>query len=300
MFNIVKYNKIFLGLSVLLVLISATALIAWGLKPNIDFTGGSLVEISFSGPRPDSKDIASVLKDNGFADAKVQPLGDTSIVIKTKELSADDHAKLIDDIKKTYEKDQNKIEERRFDSIGSVIGSETKRNAYLSIILVLIGIVIYIAYAFRKVSKPISSFVYGFAAIIALVHDVTITAGIFSFLGHFKGVEIDSLFITALLTVLGFSVHDTIVVFDRVRENLLRDKHSSFKDIINTSINETLVRSINTSSTALFVLLSMFFFGGTTIQYFVLALVIGIIVGTYSSIFIASPLLILWDKYRSR
>jgi preprotein translocase subunit SecF len=181
-----------------------------------------------------------------------------------------------------------------------VIGKELRSAAFLQLILVSLGIIFYIAYAFRKVSKPVSSWRFGIAAIVALIHDLFIVIGAFSLLGHFGGVEIDSLFVTALLTVLGFSVHDTIVVFDRIRENLRIRAGQSLSEIINSSINQTLVRSINTSLTVIFVLLALLLFGGESIHNFVLALFIGIIAGTYSSIFIASPILIVWHNWELR
>ncbi|MBA3046872.1 protein translocase subunit SecF, partial [Candidatus Falkowbacteria bacterium] len=174
-----------------------------------------------------------------------------------------------------------------------------KRKSVLAIIIVLIAIVLYIAWTFRKVSKPVASWKYGLAAIIALFHDVIITVGIFAVLGKFFGVEINTAFVAAILTVLGYSVNDTIVVFDRVRENLPKSEED-FEGTINTSVNQTITRSINTSITTLLVLLSIVFFGGATIRDFILALSIGVFVGTYSSIFLASPILVIWEKIRNR
>jgi preprotein translocase subunit SecF len=186
------------------------------------------------------------------------------------------------------------VEEKRFNSIGPVIGQELKDKSLWAMLIVLIAIVLYIAYVFRKISKPVESWKYGISAIIALAHDVIIILGIFSVLGYFMGAEIDAFFISALLTILGFSVNDTIVTFDRVRENLHKKQHLTFKELINISINETITRSINTSLTTFVVLLSVFIFGGETIRFFVLALILGVVIGTYSSIFIASPLLLFW------
>jgi preprotein translocase subunit SecF len=185
--------------------------------------------------------------------------------------------------------------ELRFDSIGPSIGQELRGKSIKTIIYVVIAIIIYIAWAFRKVSKPVTSWKYGIIAVIALLHDVLITVGVFVFLGHYLGVEINTPFIAALLTILGYSVNDSIVVFDRVRENLHR-YHENFEETVNDSVNETLTRSLNTSITTIFVLLAVFFFGGETIKSFVLALIIGMSAGTYSSIFIASPLLVTWHK----
>ena len=193
-------------------------------------------------------------------------------------------------------KEEN-IEEKRFDSIGPVIGNELKSTAVLAIVIAIISIVLYIAWAFRKVSRPVSSFKYGIIATIALFHDVIITLGIFSVLGHLYNVEIGIPFVAALLAILGYSVNDTIVVFDRTRENLLRARDDDFEKTVNKSINETLVRSINTSFTTLLVLFTLLLFGGETIKYFIVALIVGIAAGTYSSLFIASPLLVTWQKW---
>jgi len=189
------------------------------------------------------------------------------------------------------------IEEKRFNSIGPVIGSELKESSVWAIVIALIAIVLYIGFAFRKVSFPVSSFKYGIIATIALFHDIIITLGVFSVLGHFYGIEIGIPFVAAILAILGYSVNDTIVVFDRTRENLLKSGIDDFEKIVNKSVNETLIRSINTSFTTLIVLFALYLFGGDTIKYFVVALMVGIAAGTYSSIFIASPLLVTWQKW---
>ncbi|MFA6304698.1 MAG: protein translocase subunit SecF [Patescibacteria group bacterium] len=211
--------------------------------------------------------------------------------------SSDDLSKVPENLK-IYTDKYNSFEEQRFDSIGPIIGQELKNKAIYSIIIVLIAIILYIAYVFRKVSYPVESWKYGVSAIIALIHDTLIVIGVFSALGHFAGVQVDSYFVTALLTLLGFSVHDTIVTFDRTRENLPRNQDKSFETVVNMSVNETLVRSINTTLTIIFVLAAIFLFGGESIKYFALALMVGAFVGTYSSIFIASPLLIFWYKIK--
>jgi len=184
------------------------------------------------------------------------------------------------------------FEELKFESVGPIIGNELKQKSVYALIIVMLAIIVYIAYAFRQVSYPVESWKYGVSAIIALIHDVTIVLGVFAVLGHFAGIQIDAYFITALLTLLGFSVHDTIVTFDRIRENLHRKQDKTFEEVVNISVNETIVRSLNTSLLTAFVLLAVFLFGGESVKYFVLALLLGIIAGTYSSIFIASPLLI--------
>ena len=193
--------------------------------------------------------------------------------------------------------ENNNINEKRFDSIGPVIGNELKTSAVWAIVIALIAIVLYIGWAFRKVSRPVSSFKYGIIATIALFHDVIITLGVFSVLGYLYNIEVGIPFVAALLAILGYSVNDTIVVFDRTRENLIKSGISDFEEVVNKSVNETLIRSLNTSFTTLLILTVLFLFGGATIKYFVVALIVGISAGTYSSIFIASPLLVTWQKW---
>ncbi len=196
--------------------------------------------------------------------------------------------------------ENSNIKEKRFDSIGPVIGNELKSTAVIAIVIALIAIVLYIGWAFRKVSRPVSSFKYGIIATITLFHDIIITLGVFAVLGHLCNVEVGIPFVAALLAILGYSVNDTIVVFDRTRENLIRSGADDFEKVVNKSVNETLIRSLNTSFTTLLVLVTLFLFGGTTIKYFVVALMVGISAGTYSSIFIASPLLVTWQKWSLR
>lgn len=196
--------------------------------------------------------------------------------------------------------EEKNIEEKRFDSIGPVIGNELKSTAVWAIVIALIGMVLYIGWAFRKVSRPVSSFKYGIIATIALFHDVVITLGVFSVLGYLYNIEIGLPFVAALLAILGYSVNDTIVVFDRTRENLIKAGSENFEETVNKSVNETLIRSLNASFTTLLVLFALFLFGGETIKYFIAALIIGIAFGTYSSIFIASPLLVTWQKWSLR
>ena len=196
--------------------------------------------------------------------------------------------------------ENSNIKEKRFDSIGPVIGNELKSTAVIAIIIALIAIVLYIGWAFRKVSRPVSSFKYGIIATITLFHDIIITLGVFAVLGHLYNIEVGIPFVAALLAILGYSVNDTIVVFDRTRENLIRSGADDFEKVVNKSVNETLIRSLNTSFTTLLVLVTLFLFGGTTIKYFVVALMVGISAGTYSSIFIASPLLVTWQKWSLR
>ena len=215
-------------------------------------------------------------------------------MLRYKETDEAVHQNIINILATEAEKNKIQFEERRFSSIGPTIGAELKQKSVKAIIIVLLGISLYIAWAFRKVSQPISSWRYGVVTLIALFHDLVIPIGLFAYLGHFYGVEVGANFITALLVILGFSVHDTIVVFDRIRENLKRYSHLSFMPLVNQSIRETLVRSLNTSLTVLVTLSALYIFGGENLKYFVLALIVGIFSGTYSSVFIAAPLLITW------
>lgn len=296
MLNIIKYYKFWLGFSGVLLIIGIVALFAFGLKLGIDFKGGTLTQITFADNRPAVSEIQAALGEKGFGDVHVQPAGEKSALLRTGPQEKEQHDQLLKALSDKF----GQVTEDQFTSIGPVIGKELRSGAFVQLVLVSLGIILYIAYAFRKVSKPVSSWRFSIAAIIALLHDLFIVLGVFAILGKLYGVEVDGLFVTAMLTILGFSVHDTIVVFDRIRENLRVRAGESLSEIINNSISQTIVRSINTSMTVLFVLLSLFLFGGETIRYFVLALLIGIIAGTYSSIFIASPILLVWHKWDLR
>lgn len=298
MYQIVNKKNLWFIFSGTLVGLATLSLVFWGLKLGIDFNGGSLLEVSYSQNRPQMTQIEESLKALNITGLRMQPSGDNDYFLRFEEVDENRHQEILKNLSeiKVEGTDNNQLTELRFESVGPVIGKELKAKAIQSIIIVLIFMVLYIAYAFRKVSKPVASWKYGAAAIVALVHDILIVTGVFSVLGHFLNVEIDSLFVTALLTILGFSVHDTIVVFDRTRENLFKHQDKPFPEIVNMSINQTLARSINTSFTTLLALLAVYFFGGESIQYFALALIIGIIIGTYSSIFVASILLVVWNK----
>ena len=292
--NIIGHKYIFLSASAILVLASFVLIAVLGLKLGIDFTGGSLLEIEFMGLRPEVSSIQKALSDIKFENIQVQPSGGNGMILRFRDVSENEHVLIITALKQTSE---GEIIEKRFDSIGPTIGSELKQRSILALLLAIAGIVLYIAWAFRQVSKPVSSWKYGVVAVVALVHDVTIPTGVFALLGRVWGIEVDTLFITALLTILGFSVHDTIVVFDRIRENLRLDKGGgSFGAIVNRSMNETIARSVNTSLTVFIVVASIFIFGASTTKWFSFALGLGVLFGTYSSIFVASPLLVVWHE----
>lgn len=295
MLKILNYYKYLFALSGIVLIFGVASTLVYGLRLGIDFRGGSITELSF----PNGYDLAKVkevLSTQQVPGFQLQSAGQNGLIIKTENIDKSKHEVILAELK-------NKIgdyEEKRFDSIGPVIGRELKQKAVYQLLLVSLGIIFYIAYAFRKVARPLSAWRFGLAAIVALLHDLLVVLGIFSILGHYRGVEIDSLFVTAMLTVLGFSVHDTIVVFDRIRENIKLYAGQSIDFVVNHSIAQTLVRSLNTSLTVLFVLLALLLFGGETIKYFVLALFIGVITGTYSSIFVASPILVLWQRWKNR
>ena len=291
MFNTLKYYKLWMTVSGLILVFGVASLLTFGLNLGIDFTGGSLTEIKFQ-KAYDQNAISQILSEKGLEGFQLQTTENNGLLIKTKPLKKEELDAITDALKEKV----GDHEVSRFESIGPVVGKELKQKAFYQLALVSLGILIYIGYAFRKIAKPVTPWKFGVAAVIALFHDLLFVLGLFSILGHYKGIEIDSMFVTAMLTVLGFSVHDTIVVFDRIRENLKLYAGHSIDYIINHSISQTIVRSLNTSLTVLFVLLALLLFGGESIRYFVLALFIGIIVGTYSSIFIASPMLMLMNK----
>jgi len=294
-YPIIKYRNVWFALSGLLVVASISALVMFPLRLGIDFTGGALMELKFGGERPIVQDMNAQLGEQGYSDISVQPLGEDGMLIRLPGMDEEAHQALLSSIREKYDG----TEELRFESIGPSIGSEMSRKAVWSLSLVLLGIASYVAYAFRRVSRPVASWKYGITTLIAaLFHDVLIPLGVFAILGHVLMVEINSAFVAAMLTVLGFSVHDTIVVFDRVRENLLKC-HGSFEQIVERSVNETLARSINTTLTTLLPLIAIYIWGGESLRWFALALIIGLVAGTYSSIFLASPLLVVFQK-RSR
>ena len=294
---VVKYRKIFYFISGTLILISISAILFWGLNLGVDFKGGTLLEFNYPSGRPSLDAVNTALKPLNITGLSVRPAGTNGFILHSKPLDEATHQATI----KALEIDGQVVQETQFSSVGPVLGKEAALKSLWAIFFVLIAIILFVAYAFRKVSAPVSSWKYGVIAVVALLHDVMIPTGIFAILGHIKGFEVDTLFVTAILVVLGFSVHDTIVVFDRVRENLKLEyghKGSDFEGIVGKSISQTFVRSINTSMTTLLALIVLYFLGPTTTQPFALVLIIGIIAGTYSSIFIASPLLVTIEKWQ--
>lgn len=291
--ELIKHKNIFLSVSGALVAVSIAALIVFGLTPGTDLAGGTRWQISFPGSAVDAPAIAGALQGVG-AEAIVTE-GDENIF--TVRLGAIDEATRL--VYRTTLEKLGSVEEHNFSSIGPTIGAELERKAINAIVFVLLGISLYIAWAFRKVSAPVKSWKYGVVTLVTLFHDVTIPTGLLAVLGAWKGIEIDTNFIVALLVVMGFSVHDTIVVFDRIRENLLHAQgRGDFADLINRSVRETFARSVNTSLTLILVLVALMAAGPYSLFYFTLVILVGTVVGTYSSIFVASPLLYMFGRAR--
>jgi preprotein translocase subunit SecF len=285
---IIKNKKIFLGTGLVLVIASLVSLFTLKLKVGIDFKGGSLTEVAYTEKVPVPSEVQSEIEALDFGGAVVQPIGDNGFSVKTRSLSETERQSLMSAL--TID-GKFKPEEKSFTSIGPSVGHELKTKSIMSLVIVGIAMILFIAYAFRKVSKPVSSWKYGLITIVALFHDVILTAGVFTVISHFTGAEADTLFVVALLTVLGLSVNDTIVVFDRVRENLSNRISTEFTTIVGKSLDQTILRSLNTSLSVIIVLFALFFFGPVSTKIFALTLACGMFFGTYSSIFIASPLL---------
>ncbi|KKS08575.1 MAG: Protein translocase subunit SecF [candidate division WWE3 bacterium GW2011_GWF2_41_45] len=285
--NLMKYKIWYLVFSAVVILPGIVALLVWGLNMSVDFTGGSVFRYEFeSGINPE--DLRQVY---------VQKSIDVKYSVRTKPVEAQRNNEIKEAVSAVFPNSK----QLSFETVGPSIGAETTRSAFVALSWAVVGIMAYIAFAFRNVPKPYSSFRFGVSAVVAMLHDAFLLVGLFAILGHFKNVEVDGLFITAVLTVLGFSVHDTIVVFDRIRENLGKlPKQMDIEDVTNYSVAETLSRSVATSLTVIFTLSALYVLGGDTIKMFVLAMLVGIISGTYSSIFNAAPILVLWEKYAAK
>ena len=270
--------------------VSIVCLFVFGLNPGIDFTGGSILEVDFE-VRIDNLAIQEKMKDLNLGEVIIQPTGEKGVILRFQEVDENTHQEIVSKLNEI-----SRVTERRFESIGPTIGRELRQKTIILIIVSLIALLFYIIIAFRKVSRPVSSWQYGIISIIALFFDVLIPVGVFSFLGKFYNTQFTIPIVMALLTILGYTINDKVIVFDRIRENLLKSHQENFEDLVNKSLNQILVRSLSTGTCTLLVLFAIFFLGGETLKYFALTLIIGIVVGTYSSIFLATPLLTRFSK----
>lgn len=296
---VITYRKIFYTISILLIGASVWMTAMWGINFGIDFTGGSIIEINFPETRLEKSQVEESVKSlNLGKEFLIRETGDSGYILKSKTLDDIEKNQIISTLKEK----SGTIEEIRFNNVGPTLGAELKNKAILAIIVVILSIMIYVAIAFSQVSKPVSSWKYGLITVLTFVHDVSVPIGLFAFLGHFYGIEVDTLFVISILVVLGYSVNDTIIVFDRIRENLKnvdeKQRESNFESLVGEGLKQTFGRSINTSLTTLIALIALFIFGGEATKWFALALIAGITVGTYSSIFFASPMLVTLNKWQ--
>ena len=299
MLNIIGYKNWFFAFSGIIIILAIAAIVVFGFRQGVDFSGGTLWKFSIAENRPQAAELQKLLEDDlKLSDVRVNyDPANQNFLVRLPSEAQTSHEQWLTMLTDKYPS----IKEQSFQTIGPSVGRELRTKAILAVVLVLVGISLYIAFAFRKVYRPVSSWKYGWITLFTLFHDVIIPAGLLAVLGYFRGVEIDGNFIVALLVIMGFSVHDTIVVFDRIRENLFLDRGKmEFGTVINQSINQTLARSINTSLTVILVLVALYFAGPITLRYFILTLLVGTVVGIYSSIFIASPLLLVWQRFSAR
>jgi len=291
MIPFMKYKWVYFLISSLVLIPGVFSLIMWGLRPSIDFTGGTLIEMSNVKCQMSNvgSKVRKILEQNGIDIGSIQSSGENNCILRLKTITEAQNTQLQTDLKKEF----TKINETRFETVGPILGQELLQKTFIAAILAILGILSYVAYAFKNIK-------FGVSAVLALVHDLLVVVGIFSLLGHFKGVEVDTLFVTAILTTMSFSVHDTIVVFDRIRESLKKNPGVNFEMMTDKAVTETIGRSLNNSLTIVFMLLALILLGGVTIKWFVLALLIGTISGTYSSPFVATPILVIWQKIEEK
>lgn len=289
--DLISKRKIFLSLAFAIVALSVASVLIFGLRPGIDFSGGAQWRVDVADPEVTALAVEQFFRQEFGVAASVKRVED-EFLIRLPSITEEEHQSYKAGLEEAFEGAQ----EKSFSNVGPVIGRELKQKSIWAVFGVLISISLFVAWAFRHVSKPIKSWKYGLITLGTLFHDVIIPTGVFALLGRIMGVEVDTTFIVALLVVIGFSVNDTIIVFDRVRENLLlvKDKKFDLADVINISVNQTIMRSINTSLTLVLVLIALIIWGPPSLFYFVLTILIGTVVGTYSSIFVASPLLYIW------
>lgn len=309
--HIVKHRKLYFILPGVLVALSLLSIVVLGLTPGVDLRGGALLEVSYSSAatstaqagasgRPPIEEVRQRVKALPLGEVRVQPTGDRGFIARSRDITAEEKDALL----AAFSLENVPAQEERFASIGPTIGAELRSKAWIAIALVSLATVAYIAFVFRHVSKPVASWKYGVISIVTLLHDIIIPTGLFAVLGYFFGAEVDSLFIVALLTILGISINDTIVVFDRIRENVRvnaeRRIKEPFETTVGKSIDQTIARSINTSMTVVIALLALVFLGPESTRMFALTLTVGMIAGTYSSIFLASPLLVVWEQWHKK
>lgn len=289
---ILKFKKIFFALAVVLVVGSLAGIFIKGFHFGIDFTGGSVVEIEYSNTVPTVEQVQATVK-TILPEASVQQIGEKGFLIRTEVLTQTQKDDLLKNIQSTGD-----FTEKRFNTIGPSIGKELRTKSIISIILISLAIILFIAFAFRSVSKPVTSWKYGVIIVAVLLHDIIIPAGFFAW----TGMQVDTLFVVGILTILGVSVHDTIVVFDRIRENLKHHYHGKnsipFTEIVGKSISETFTRSIMTSLTVLLALIALVVVGPESTHSLSITMLLGMFFGTYSSIFIAAPLLVVWNNFQ--
>ena len=300
--NFLKYSKIYFGIAIIAVGLSIYFLFAYGLNLGIDFEGGSSISVSYKSDRPTIEQVKNALAGieemNGV---QVQPVGKSEVVLKInkKDISNETYQNILSKLKETGEIEENSAS---VETISPLIGKELKDKTIVVVIVSLLAMLAYIALAFRNIPKPITSFQYGFSSTLMLFHDVIIPLGVLAVLGKYYGAQLSIPVITALLTVVGYCINNTVVVFDRIRENLQRDRKSSYAEIVNKSLNETFIRCINTSLTVLIALVPLYYFFSNeeSLKYFTLTMGIGVIVGVFSSVFLASPLLVSWNNWRQK
>jgi len=288
MLDIVGKRFWFFLISGVVILVSIISLVTFGLETGIEFSSGSLMTVSFE-QRVDQDDLKRELTSLGYANAIIQHTGAGDFLIRTHKLTGEEKTGLQDALAAKF----GHLIETEFYSVSPMIAKETAQNAAIAVAVAALGILLYVTWAFHRMPKP---FRYGTCAIIALIHDALVAVGVFSILGGLLNWQINLMFITGILAVIGYSVNNTVVVFDRIRENLTIGVSSDFEVVVNNSLIETLSRSLNTSLTTLFVVLALLFFVGVSIQNFAVVLLVGIVAGTFSSICIASPLLVVWER----
>lgn len=296
--NIKQNQHLLFILPVFFAMLSIIAIVVWGLRPGIDLAGGSMLQVNYD-TRPQIEMLNSELSALGYGEVRVQHSGEQGLILRQRELTQEEKQKIME-VLSTF----GTATEVQFNSVGPSIGEEIVEKSWWAIILVSLSIVAFIAFAFRHVSKPVASWKYGMVAIVTLLHDILIPTGLFAYLGYARGAEVGVFFIVAILTTLGISINDTIVVFDRIRENLrLNEEHhqkEKFGDVVWKSITQTLARSVNTSVTVIVMLIALFVWGPDSTKDFSLTLIVGMVAGTYSSIALASPMLVYLEKWQKK